>query len=74
MPCGFDEAGAREQIATIADRPSGAPCAPCARAGSIPWTPTAASAVPARGWWTAIERLAEILHGRESSGLIRLNH
>ena len=53
MPCGFDEAGAREQIATIADRPEWrARCGRCARGGFIPWTPTAASAVPARGWWT----------------------
>jgi iron complex transport system substrate-binding protein len=51
MPCGFDEAGAREQLGTVA--PSGGRCAPCAGPKSTRWTPTAASAARGRGWWTA---------------------
>ena len=63
MPCGFDEAGAREQIATIADRPEWRSLR-AVRGGQVfPVDANGCFSRPGPRLVDGVERLAEILHG-----------
>ena len=63
MPCGFDEAGARAQIATIADRPEWRSLR-AVRSGRVhPVDANGCFSRPGPRLVDGVERLAEILHG-----------
>jgi iron complex transport system substrate-binding protein len=63
MPCGFDEAGAREQIATISGRPEWRALR-AAREGKVfPVDANGCFSRPGPRLVDGVERLAAILHG-----------
>jgi iron complex transport system substrate-binding protein len=63
MPCGFDEAGAREQIATIADRIEWSSLRAVREGRVYPVDANGCFSRPGPRLVDGIERLAEILHG-----------
>ncbi len=63
MPCGFDEAGAREQIAMIADRPEWRALRAVREAQVFPVDANGCFSRPGPRLVDGIERLAAILHG-----------
>lgn len=63
MPCGFDEAGARGQIATIAERPEWRPLRAVRESRVHPVDANGCFSRPGPRLVDGIERLAEIFHG-----------
>jgi iron complex transport system substrate-binding protein len=63
MPCGFDEAGAREQIATIAARPEWRSLRAVREAQVFPVDANGCFSRPGPRLVDGVERLAAILHG-----------
>ena len=63
MPCGFDEAGARAQIATIADRPEWRSLRAVRGSRVHPVDANGCFSRPGPRLVDGVERLAEILHG-----------
>jgi iron complex transport system substrate-binding protein len=63
MPCGFDEAGAREQIATIADRPEWSSLRAVCEGRIHPVDANGCFSRPGPRLVDGIERLAAIFHG-----------
>ena len=63
MPCGFDEAGAREQIATIADRPEWRSLRAVREGRIYPVDANGCFSRPGPRLVDGIERLAAIFHG-----------
>ncbi len=63
MPCGFDEAGAREQIATIADRPEWRALRAVREGKVFPVDANGCFSRPGPRLVDGVERLAAILHG-----------
>jgi iron complex transport system substrate-binding protein len=63
MPCGFDEAGAREQIATIADRPEWRSLRAVQESQVFPVDANGCFSRPGPRLVDGVERLAAILHG-----------
>jgi len=63
MPCGFDEAGAREQIATIADRPEWQALRAVREGQVYPVDANGCFSRPGPRLVDGVERLAAILHG-----------
>jgi iron complex transport system substrate-binding protein len=63
MPCGFDEAGAREQIATIADRPEWSSLRAVREGRIYPVDANGCFSRPGPRLVDGVERLAAILHG-----------
>jgi iron complex transport system substrate-binding protein len=63
MPCGFDEAGAREQIATIADRPEWRALRAVREGQVFPVDANGCFSRPGPRLVDGVERLAAILHG-----------
>ncbi len=63
MPCGFDEAGAREQIAMIADRPEWRALRAVREAQVFPVDANGCFSRPGPRLVDGVERLAAILHG-----------
>ncbi|HEY3567274.1 MAG TPA: cobalamin-binding protein [Thermoanaerobaculia bacterium] len=63
MPCGFDEAGAREQIATVADRPEWRALRAVREAQVFPVDANGCFSRPGPRLVNGVERLAAILHG-----------
>jgi iron complex transport system substrate-binding protein len=66
MPCGFDEAGACEQIATIADRPEWRSLRAVREGRVYPVDANGCFSRPGPRLVDGIERLAAILHGANS--------
>lgn len=63
MPCGFDEAGARQQIATIADRPEWRSLRAVREGHVFPVDANGCFSRPGPRLVDGVERLAAILHG-----------
>jgi iron complex transport system substrate-binding protein len=63
MPCGFDEAGAREQIATLADRPEWRSLRAVREGRVSPVDANGCFSRPGPRLVDGVERLAAILHG-----------
>jgi iron complex transport system substrate-binding protein len=63
MPCGFDEAGAREQIATVAGRPEWRALRAVREAQVYPVDANGCFSRPGPRLVDGVERLAAILHG-----------
>lgn len=63
MPCGFDEAGAREQIATIADRPEWRSLRAVRGGRVFPVDANGCFSRPGPRLVDGVERLAAVLHG-----------
>ena len=63
MPCGFDEAGAREQIATLADRPEWRSLRAVREGRVFPVDANGCFSRPGPRLVDGVERLAAILHG-----------
>jgi iron complex transport system substrate-binding protein len=65
MPCGFDEAGAREQLGTVADRPEWRSLRAVRGAKVYPVDANGCFSRPGPRLVDGVERLARILHGAE---------
>jgi len=65
MPCGFDEAGAREQLGTVAGRPEWRSLRAVRRAKVHPVDANGCFSRPGPRLVDGVERLARILHGAE---------
>jgi len=63
MPCGFDEAGVRDQIAAIADRPEWRSLRAVREGRVVPVDANGCFSRPGPRLVDGVERLAEILHG-----------